>query len=114
MAFAILAISAMLLAVFIPVANMSGIVGKFFESFAMTVSFAVVISYTVAMTFMPSLSARVLHKGESWFYNITEPFFRAMEKIYDVTLKLVLRFKVITLILVILTWSVKTHGNHLE
>jgi len=100
MAFAILAISAMLLAVFIPVANMSGIVGKFFESFAMTVGFAVVISYTVAMTFMPSLSARVLHRGESWFYNITEPFFKAMEKVYDVTLKLVLRFKVLTLILI--------------
>ncbi len=101
MAFAILAISAMLLAVFIPVANMSGIVGKFFESFAMTVGFAVVISYTVAMTFMPSLSARVLHKGESRFYNITEPFFKMLEKIYDVTLKLALRFKVITLILVL-------------
>ncbi len=101
MAFAIMAISAMLLAVFIPVANMSGIVGKFFESFAMTVGFAVIISYTVAMTFMPSLSARVLHKGESWFYNITEPFFKAMEKVYDVLLKLVLRFKVSTLILIL-------------
>jgi len=101
MAFAILAISAMLLAVFIPVANMSGIVGKFFESFAVTVGFAVIISYTVAMTFMPSLSARVLHKGESWFYNVTEPFFRGVEKIYEVTLKVVLRFKVITLILVL-------------
>jgi len=101
MAFAILAISAMLLAVFIPVANMSGIVGKFFESFAMTVGFAVIISYTVAMTFMPSLSARVLHKGESWFYNVTEPFFKGVEKIYEVTLKVVLRFKAITLILVL-------------
>ncbi|SFV52668.1 Acriflavin resistance protein / Multidrug efflux system CmeDEF [hydrothermal vent metagenome] len=101
MAFAILAISAMLLAVFIPVSNMSGIVGKFFESFAMTVGFAVVISYTVAMTFMPSLSARVLHKTESWFYNVTEPFFKVLEKIYDVTLKFVLRFKAITLILIL-------------
>ncbi len=101
MAFAILAISAMLLAVFIPVSNMSGIVGKFFESFAMTVGFAVVISYTVAMTFMPSLSARVLHKTENWFYNVTEPFFKVLEKIYDVTLKFVLRFKAITLILIL-------------
>ena len=104
MAFAILAISAMLLAVFVPVANMSGIVGKFFESFAMTVGFAVIISYTVAMTFMPSLSARVLHKKESRFYNLTEPIFKWIEKIYDVTLKWVLRFKVITLILVVLVF----------
>ncbi|QOP45234.1 efflux RND transporter permease subunit [Sulfurimonas paralvinellae] len=101
MAFAILAISAMLLAVFLPVAHMSGIVGKFFESFAMTVGFAVIISYTVAMSFMPSLSARVLHKGESRFYNITEPIFQLLDRIYAVTLKFVLRFKVLTLLFVI-------------
>jgi len=101
MAFAIFAISAMLLAVFIPVSHMSGIVGKFFESFAMTVGFAVIISYTVAMSFMPSLSARVLHRGESRFYNMTEPFFKAMERGYDAILKLALRFKVSTLLLVL-------------
>jgi len=67
MAFTILAISSMLLAVFIPVSFMSGIVGKFFESFAMTVGFAVIISYTVALSFIPSLSARTLKKGESRF-----------------------------------------------
>ncbi len=100
MAFTILAISAMLLAVFIPVSFMSGIVGKFFESFAMTVGFAVIISYSVALSFIPSLSARTLKKKESKFYNITEPIFRGLEKIYEVTLKFVLRFKVITLILV--------------
>ncbi len=100
MSFTIMAISAMLLAVFIPVANMSGIVGKFFESFAMTVGFAVIISYLVAMSLMPSLSARVLHKGESWFYNITEPFFKLIDNIYEFILKIVLRFKIITLILV--------------
>jgi len=104
MAFTILAISAMLLAVFIPVSFMSGIVGKFFESFAMTVGFAVLISYTIALSFIPSFSARVLHKGESWFYNFTEPFFKGLEKIYEVMLKFVLRFKVITLILVLLTF----------
>ena len=100
MAFTILAISMMLLAVFIPVSFMSGIVGKFFESFAMTVGFAVIISYSVALSFIPSMSARVLHKGESKFYDLTEPIFKGLEKIYDVFLKLVLRFKVITLILV--------------
>jgi len=100
MAFTILAISMMLLAVFVPVSFMSGIVGKFFESFAMTVGFAVIISYSVALSFIPSMSARVLHKGESKFYDLTEPIFKGLEKVYDVFLKLVLRFKVITLILV--------------
>ncbi len=101
MAFAILAISAMLLAVFIPVSFMSGIVGKFFESFAMTVGFAVIISYTIALSLIPSFSARILQKKHSWFYNFTEPFFVALEKVYVAVLKLVLRFKILTFILVI-------------
>lgn len=104
MAFTIFAISAMLLAVFIPVSFMSGIVGKFFESFAMTVGFAVIISYTVALSFIPSLSARVLYKGESKFYDITEPIFKLMEKMYEVILKFVLRFKTITLVVVFITF----------
>jgi HAE1 family hydrophobic/amphiphilic exporter-1 len=98
MAFAILAISAMLLAVFIPVSNMSGIVGKFFESFAMTVGFAIIISYTIALSFIPSLSARVIHKGESRFYTLSEPLFKFIDKIYDILLKIALRFKFLTLI----------------
>ncbi|RUM73956.1 MAG: AcrB/AcrD/AcrF family protein [Sulfurovum sp.] len=101
MAFTILAISAMLLAVFIPVSFMSGIVGKFFESFAMTVGFAIIISYTVALSFIPSLSARVLKKEQSWFYRVTEPVFRGMEKGYEAMLKTVLRFKYVTILLVI-------------
>lgn len=99
--FAILAISAMLLAVFIPVANMSGIVGKFFESFAMTVGFAVIISYTIALSFIPSLSARTLHKKESRLYTVTEPFFRGIENIYAAALRFVLRFKIFTIIFVL-------------
>lgn len=101
MAFAVLAISAMLLAVFIPVSFMSGIVGKFFESFAMTVGFAIIISYTIALSFIPSFSARVLHKGESRFYTMSEPIFKAIEKGYEKILRLVLRFKIITLLLVV-------------
>ena len=99
--FAILAISAMLLAVFIPVANMSGIVGKFFESFAMTVGFAVVISYTIALSFIPSLSARMLHKKESRFYTVTEPFFKGLETIYASSLRFVLKFKILTIVFVL-------------
>ncbi len=101
MAFAILAISAMLLAVFIPVSMMSGIVGKFFNSFAMTVGFAVIISYTIAITFIPSLSARVLNKGESRFYTFTEPVFVWIDRLYVAVLRFALRFKTINIILVL-------------
>jgi len=104
MAFTILAISAMLLAVFIPVSFMSGIVGKFFQSFAMTVGFAIIVSYAVVMSFIPSLSARVLHNGENKFYNLTEPIFKFIDKLYDFTLKIVLRFKILTLIVIVGTF----------
>ena len=60
MAFSIMAISSMLLAVFVPVAYMDGIVGKFFNSFAMTVASGVVLSFLVAIMFIPSVSARIL------------------------------------------------------
>jgi len=63
----------------------------------MTVGFAVIISYTVALSFIPSLSARVLKKDESRFYTMTEPLFKLMERIYESILKFVLRFKIITL-----------------
>jgi len=100
MAFTILAISAMLLAVFIPVSFMSGIVGKFFESFAMTVGFAIIISYTIALSFIPSLSARTLNKSDSKFYDLTEPLFKFIERVYEKALRAVLKYKVLTLILV--------------
>jgi len=101
MAFAVLAISSMLLAVFIPVSMMSGIVGKFFNSFAMTVAFAIIISYTIAMTFIPSLSARVLHKGESRFYDKTEFVFVWLDRAYAATLRFALRFKTLNMIAVL-------------
>ena len=55
-AFSILAIPSVLLAVFIPVAFMDGIVGRFFNSFAMTVAAGIVISYLVAVMFIPRVS----------------------------------------------------------
>ena len=97
-AFAVFAISAMLLAVFIPVGSMSGIVGKFFESFAITVAFAIIISYSVAMSLIPSFSARVLDAKKSRFYIKTEKFFHAIESIYAKILSVTLRHKALVLI----------------
>lgn len=97
-AFSILAISSMLLAVFIPVAFMGGIVGKFFNSFAMTVSAGVVISFFVAVMFIPSVSARVLSGKESRFWHLTEPLFRALDRGYQVLLGPLIRHKTFTII----------------
>ncbi|MCH9740116.1 MAG: efflux RND transporter permease subunit, partial [Epsilonproteobacteria bacterium] len=96
--FSILAISSVLLAVFIPVAFMDGIVGMFFNSFAMTVAAGIVISYLVAVMFIPTVGARVLQGGESRFFHFTEPFFRGMDRVYVAILKPLIRFKTLTII----------------
>ncbi len=96
--FSILAISAMLLAVFIPVAFMDGIVGKFFNSFAITIASGVVISYIVAIMFIPMVGARVLSEKQSKFFHLTEPFFVKIDKIYCSILKPLIKFKTLTII----------------
>lgn len=100
-AFSILAISSVLLAVFVPVAFMDGIVGMFFNSFAMTVAAGVVISYFVAVMFIPTVGARVLSAKETKFFHMTEPFFVGLDRAYVAILKPLIRFKWITILLTI-------------
>lgn len=97
-AFSILAISSMLLAVFVPVAFMGGIVGKFFNSFAMTVASGVLISYFVAIMFIPTVGARLLSGGESKYWEKTEPMFQKLDLFYRSILAHLLRFKWLTII----------------
>ncbi|MDD3055926.1 MAG: efflux RND transporter permease subunit [Aliarcobacter sp.] len=100
-AFSILAISSVLLAVFIPVAFMDGIVGMFFNSFAMTVASGIVISYLVAIMFIPSIAARVLTAKENRFYHATEPILKAIDKAYVWILKPLIKYKTLTIIFTI-------------
>lgn len=97
-AFSILAISSVLLAVFIPVAFMDGIMGMFFNSFAMTVASGIAISYLVAVMFIPTIGARVLSAKESRFYYATEPMLKAVDKAYVWILKPLIRFKTLTIL----------------
>ena len=99
--FSVLAISSVLLAVFIPVAFMDGIVGMFFNSFAMTVAAGIVISYLVAIMFIPSIAARVLSSKESGFYHKTEPILKAIDKGYVWILKPLIKYKTLTIIVTI-------------
>ncbi|UPT76778.1 efflux RND transporter permease subunit [Sulfurovum sp. XGS-02] len=99
--FSILAISSVLLAVFVPVAFMDGIVGMFFNSFAMTVASGVVISYLVAVMFIPTVGARVLRAKESRFFHMTEPIFVRLDRAYVAILKPLIRFKWITILVTI-------------
>jgi len=100
-AFSILAISSVLLAVFVPVAFMDGIVGMFFNSFAMTVAAGILISYLVAVMFIPTVGARALRKGESKFFYMTEPIFRKLDTAYVAILKPLIRFKTLTIVFTI-------------
>ena len=100
-AFSVLAISSVLLAVFVPVAFMDGIVGMFFNSFAMTVAAGIVISYLVAIMFIPSIAARVLNSKESAFYHKTEPILKAIDKAYVWLLKPLIKYKTLTIIVTV-------------
>ena len=96
-AFSVFAISLVLLCVFVPIAFMSGIVGKYFNSFAMSVAAGIVISFFVSIFLVPTLSARFVNAKESGFFQKSEPFFEALENGYEKLLALALKFKLIFL-----------------
>ena len=96
------AITLCIVAVFVPVAFMEGILGRFFYSFGMTVAFAVMVSLFVAFTLTPMISSRLLkgghHAGEKsrWFAPI-ETLLAFVERSYKSLLKLALHNRIITL-----------------
>ena len=96
--FSIVAISAMLLAVFVPVAKMSGIVGRFFTSFGVTIIAAIVVSFIIAVTLIPMIASQIAKGEHSRFYHRTEPFFIRMEEIYRTLIHGVLKYKKTTLL----------------
>ena len=100
-AFSVFAISLVLLCVFVPIAFMSGIVGKYFNSFAMSVAAGIVISFFVSIFLVPTLSARFVNAKESGFFLKSEPFFEALENGYEKLLALALKFKLIFLAITI-------------
>lgn len=100
-AFSVFAISLVLLCVFVPIAFMSGIVGKYFNSFAMSVAAGIVISFFVSIFLVPTLSARFVNAKESSFFQKSEPFFEALENGYEKLLVLALKFKLIFLAITI-------------
>ncbi|WP_038163417.1 efflux RND transporter permease subunit [Verrucomicrobium sp. BvORR106] len=109
--FTILSITFSLIAVFIPVLLMGGIVGRLFREFAVTVSVAVLVSGFVSLTFIPMMCSLFLHphhapkKGtvRGWVDGILEKFFRGMESVYEAMLKVVLRHQRLTLLSLVAT-----------
>ncbi len=102
--FALVAISAMLLSVFVPIGNMKGIIGRFFQSFGITVALAIALSYVVVVTIIPMVSSVVVNPRHSRFYVWSEPFFKALESYYTRLLQWVLNHKLIISIAVVLVF----------
>jgi HAE1 family hydrophobic/amphiphilic exporter-1 len=108
--FTIVSITCSLIAVFIPVLLMGGMVGRVFREFAVSVAVAIVISGFVSLTLTPMLCARVLgshHKeGEKQFFVLQwfERLFEWMLSTYQWTLDRVLAFKSIMLMVTIGTF----------
>ena len=101
--FAIIATTLSLIAIFLPVLFMDGIIGRFFESFAVVVAMGVLASSIVALTLTPMLCSRFLYvpKEHGKLYNVLESGFRGMEAGYRWLLGKVLRFRWITLAVVL-------------
>ncbi len=106
--FTVVSISLSLVAVFIPLLLMGGIVGRLFREFAITVTLAIAVSAIVSLTLTPMLCSRFLKGGvhsHGRIYRATEAMFDALLNGYRRTLDVVLRHQAITLAVFFVTMA---------
>jgi HAE1 family hydrophobic/amphiphilic exporter-1 len=101
--FTIVSMTLSLAAVFIPVLFMSGILGRLFREFAVTITAAILISGIVSVTLTPMLCSRFLkavdhRKKPGRFYRATERVFDGLLDVYDHSLQFVLRHRFSTVV----------------
>jgi multidrug efflux pump len=100
--FTIVSLTISLIAVLIPLLFMGDVVGRLFREFAVTLAVTIVISAVVSLTLTPMMCARILRhdpeEKQSRFYRWSEHMFESMIAFYGRTLKVVLRYQTITLI----------------
>src|SRR2546426_2536448 len=109
--FTIISITFSLIAVFIPVLLMGGMVGRVFREFAVTIAVAIIVSGFVSLTLTPMLCARVLRthqEGEKQnvVLRVFETMFKAGLRAYEWSLDQVLSYKSVTLVVTIATLGV--------
>ncbi len=110
--FTIVSISFSLIAVFIPLLAMGGIVGRLFREFAVTVTAAVLVSAFVCLTLTPMMCSRFLHHDagkHGWLFRIIESFFTGLLAGYRRTLDIALRHHFITLLVFLGTVSLSVY-----
>src|SRR5215470_9477054 len=106
---AVLATTLSLMAVFLPVAFMSGIVGKFLYSFGMTMAFAIGVSMIVAFALTPMMASRMLpmpappgmERRKSWLERGSNLLYRPIERLYSGVLAFCLRHRWVVLVAVV-------------
>ncbi len=100
--FTIVSMTLSLAAVFIPVLFMSGVLGRLFREFSVTICVAILISGVVSVTLTPMLCSRFLrapdHHSRGRFYHFTESIFEAVLRAYDRTLQICLRHRLATML----------------
>ena len=100
--FTIVSLTVSLIAVLIPLLFMGDVVGRLFREFAVTLAVTIVISAVVSLTLTPMMSARILRhepkEQQGRFYRASERVFERMIAFYGRTLKFVLRYQTITLL----------------
>ncbi len=103
--FTVFTISVSLVAVFIPLLLMGGIVGRLFREFAVTLSVAIAVSMVVSLTATPMMCAHLLRevKTHGWMYRTSERGFDWVVNLYTRTLAAALRFRLITLLVLLAT-----------
>ena len=106
--FTVVSISISLVAVFIPLLFMGGIIGRQFHEFSVTLSVAILVSAVVSLTLTPMLCSRLLREEKSdrrrgWFYQATEKMFSLMIEIYSRSLRWVLRHAFLMLVVTAVT-----------
>ena len=108
--FTVLSMSLSLVAVFIPLLLMGGIVGRLFREFAVVLSTAILVSLVISLTTTPMMCARLLRhrkpEEHGWLYHLSETAFAKVLDAYDRCLRIVLRHPAITLMVLLLTIAV--------
>ncbi len=99
--FAVLASTASLIAIFLPVLFMKSVIGKFFSNFAFVLVVAISVSFIVSMSFTPSVTARLLKNKVK--KNIFQKGYEKFELLFDKSLRWSLNHKLIVLFLAFMT-----------
>jgi len=105
--FTVFSISVSLIAVFIPILLMGGIVGRLFREFAVTLSTAIVVSMVISLTTTPTMCAHLLkhekQEGHGRMYRASEKFFAWMLETYRLSLHWALDNSTLMLVVLLLT-----------